>query len=76
MKIKVGVMGSAGGGPEDGEALRALAQGLGRAFAARGCVLLNGAAVVFDEDPGRLLVRCLEALGEGRIKMGWRGASG
>jgi uncharacterized protein (TIGR00725 family) len=39
MKTKVGVMGSAGG---EGEALRASAEALGRAVAARGCVLLTG----------------------------------
>jgi uncharacterized protein (TIGR00725 family) len=44
MKIKVGVMGSAGEArPEgSGEALRAKAEALGRAVAARGCVLLTG----------------------------------
>ena len=45
MKIKVGVMGSAGeaAAEEEGEALRAKAEALGRAVAARGCVLLTGA---------------------------------
>ena len=44
MKIKVGVMGSAGGeSGGDGGALRASAEALGRAVAARGCVLLTGA---------------------------------
>src|SRR5215213_11077637 len=44
MKIKVGVMGSAvEASPEEaGEALRAKAEALGRAVAARGCVLLTG----------------------------------
>ena len=44
MKIKVGVMGSAGDAPEGdaGGALRAKAEALGRAVAARGCVLLTG----------------------------------
>ena len=43
MKTKVGVMGSAGGEPGgDGETLRASAEALGRAVAARGCVLLTG----------------------------------
>jgi uncharacterized protein (TIGR00725 family) len=44
MKIKVGVMGSAGEALPDGEggALRAKAEALGRAVAARGCVLLTG----------------------------------
>ena len=44
MKIKVGVMGSAGdtsAGGADGE-LRTKAEALGRAVAARGCVLLTG----------------------------------
>ena len=44
MKIKVGVMGSAGEALPDGEgeALRAKAEALGRAVAARECVLLTG----------------------------------
>jgi len=44
MKVKVGVMGSAGEASPDGagEALRAKAEALGRAVAARGCVLLSG----------------------------------
>jgi uncharacterized protein (TIGR00725 family) len=45
MRVKVGVMGSAGeASPEGGagEALRAKAEALGRAAAARGCVLLTG----------------------------------
>jgi uncharacterized protein (TIGR00725 family) len=42
MKVKVGVMGSAGGEPGAGEGLNALAETLGRAVAARGCVLLTG----------------------------------
>jgi len=44
MKVKVGVMGSAGEASPDGpgEALRAKAEALGRAVAARGCVLLTG----------------------------------
>ena len=44
MKIKVGVMGSAGDAPRGakGEALRAKAEALGRAAAARGCVVLTG----------------------------------
>ncbi|HEX8560152.1 MAG TPA: hypothetical protein VF668_18795 [Pyrinomonadaceae bacterium] len=44
MRIKVGVMGSAGDAPagEEGAALRAKAEALGRAVAARGCVLLTG----------------------------------
>ena len=44
MRIKVGVMGSAGEtSPDDsGEALRAKAEALGRAIAARGCVTLTG----------------------------------
>jgi uncharacterized protein (TIGR00725 family) len=43
MKVKVGVMGSAGEAPEDkGEELRAKAEALGRAIAARGCVTLTG----------------------------------
>jgi uncharacterized protein (TIGR00725 family) len=45
MKIKVGVMGSAGDTLPEGvrEELRAKAEGLGRAVAARGLVLLTGA---------------------------------
>ncbi|HEY0173407.1 MAG TPA: hypothetical protein VGB98_20520 [Pyrinomonadaceae bacterium] len=44
MKTKVGVMGSAGGeSGVEGEGLRASAEALGRAVAARGCVLLTGA---------------------------------
>ncbi|HEX8281864.1 MAG TPA: hypothetical protein VF588_00680 [Pyrinomonadaceae bacterium] len=44
MKTKVGVMGSAGGelGGDGADALRAKAETLGRAVAARGCVLLSG----------------------------------
>ena len=44
MKVKVGVMGSAGEASpgEAGEALRARAETLGRAIAARGCVTLTG----------------------------------
>ncbi|MFL6333202.1 MAG: hypothetical protein ACJ754_07645 [Pyrinomonadaceae bacterium] len=44
MKVKVGVMGSAGEAPQgaSGEALRAKAEALGRASAARGCVTLTG----------------------------------
>jgi len=44
MKVKVGVMGSAGeAAPEGpGEALRAKAEALGRAIATRGCVTLTG----------------------------------
>ncbi|MFL6256973.1 MAG: hypothetical protein ACJ74T_18350 [Pyrinomonadaceae bacterium] len=44
MKVKVGVMGSAGEAPAgaEGEALRAKAEALGRAIAARGCVTLTG----------------------------------
>ena len=44
MKIKVGVMGSAGDAPggDEGRALRAKAEALGRAVAARGCVLMTG----------------------------------
>ena len=45
MRVKVGVMGSAGGASADegsGEALRAKAEALGRAVAARDCVLLTG----------------------------------
>jgi uncharacterized protein (TIGR00725 family) len=44
MKTKVGVMGSAGEALPEGEAegLRAKAEALGRAVAARGCVLLTG----------------------------------
>ena len=43
MKTKVGVMGSAGDSPPDeAEELRAKAEGLGRAIAARGCVVLTG----------------------------------
>jgi len=44
MKTKVGVMGSAGGelGGGEGDGLRAKAEALGRAVAARGCVLLSG----------------------------------
>lgn len=44
MKIKVGVMGSAGEALPEGEAggLRAKAEALGRAVAGRGCVLLTG----------------------------------
>jgi len=42
MRVKVGVMGSAGGEPDVGEEVRALAAALGRAVAARGCVLLTG----------------------------------
>ena len=45
MRIKVGVMGSAGetSSGESGAALRAKAEALGRAIAARGCVTLTGA---------------------------------
>jgi uncharacterized protein (TIGR00725 family) len=44
MKVKVGVMGSAGEASREasGEALRAQAEALGRAIAARGCVTLTG----------------------------------
>jgi uncharacterized protein (TIGR00725 family) len=44
MKVKVGVMGSAGEAApgEAGEGLRARAEALGRAIAARGCVTLTG----------------------------------
>jgi hypothetical protein len=44
MRIKVGVMGSAGEAAqgESAEALRAKAEALGRAIAARGCVTLTG----------------------------------
>ena len=44
LKIKVGVMGSAGEALPEGEAgvLRAKAEALGRAIAARGCVTLTG----------------------------------
>ncbi len=44
MKTKIGVMGSAGEAPPEGEAagLRAQAEALGRAVAGRGCVLLTG----------------------------------
>jgi uncharacterized protein (TIGR00725 family) len=44
MKVKVGVMGSAGeaAAGAEGEALRAKAEALGRAIAARGCVTLTG----------------------------------
>jgi uncharacterized protein (TIGR00725 family) len=42
MRVKVGVMGSAGGEAAGGE-LGALAAALGRAAVARGCVLLTGA---------------------------------
>ena len=44
MKTKVGVMGSAGNTSPDGSAgeLRAKAEGLGRAIAARGCVVMTG----------------------------------
>ena len=44
MKVKVGVMGSAGGASpeESGEALRVRAEALGRAVAARGCVTMTG----------------------------------
>ena len=44
MKVKVGVMGSAGEAALDpsGAALRAKAEALGRALAARGCVTLTG----------------------------------
>lgn len=45
MKVKVGVMGSAADTLPEGvaEELRAKAEGLGRALAARGCVVLTGA---------------------------------
>lgn len=45
MKVKVGVMGSAGeaSSGESGRELRAQAEALGRAIAARGCVTLTGA---------------------------------
>src|SRR3954467_11565673 len=45
MRIKVGVMGSAGEKPSEevAEELRAKAEALGRAIAARGCVTLTGA---------------------------------
>jgi uncharacterized protein (TIGR00725 family) len=44
MRIKVGVMGSAGDTPADevAEELRAKAEGLGRAIAGRGCIVLTG----------------------------------
>src|SRR5437763_6137674 len=43
MRVKVGVMGSAGDSPPDeAEELRAKAEVLGRAIAARGCVVLTG----------------------------------
>jgi hypothetical protein len=43
MKTKVGVMGSAGGeSGGEGSGLRAAAEALGRAVAARGCILLSG----------------------------------
>ena len=44
MKVKVGVMGSAGeaASEESGAALRAKAEALGRAIAARGCVTMTG----------------------------------
>jgi len=43
MRVKVGVMGSAGDSPPgEAEELRAKAEGLGRAIAARGCVVLTG----------------------------------
>ena len=82
MRIKVGVMGSAGGAAQDdaAEGLRAKAETLGRAFAARGCVTLTGgttglphaagAVVIFNEDPGPLLGRCLEALKDSRGEEG------
>jgi len=44
MRIKVGVMGSAGEALPDelAEELRAKAEGLGRAIAGRGCIVLTG----------------------------------
>ncbi len=53
MKIKVGVMGSAGGGPDVGEGLRELAETLGRAVAARGCVLVTGGTTGLPHVAGR-----------------------
>jgi uncharacterized protein (TIGR00725 family) len=52
MKIKVGVMGSAGGELSGGELL-ALAESLGRAVAARGCVLLTGGTTGLPHAAGR-----------------------
>jgi uncharacterized protein (TIGR00725 family) len=52
MKTKVGVMGSAGGEPGGGE-LGALAKALGRAVAARGCVLLTGGTTGLPHAAGR-----------------------
>jgi uncharacterized protein (TIGR00725 family) len=52
MKTKVGVMGSAGGEPGGG-ALTALAESLGRAVAARGCVLLTGGTTGLPHAAGR-----------------------
>ena len=52
MKTKVGVMGSAGGEAGGGE-LGELAKSLGRAVAARGCVLLTGGTTGLPHAAGR-----------------------
>ena len=52
MKTKVGVMGSAGGELGGGELL-AWAESLGRAVAARGCVLLTGGTTGLPHAAGR-----------------------
>jgi hypothetical protein len=55
MRLKVGVMGSAGDVPQGGEgaALRAKAEALGRAAAARGCVVLTGGTTGLPHAAGR-----------------------
>ena len=55
MKIKVGVMGSAGDtvGPDEAEALRERAEALGSAVARRGLALLTGATTGLPEMAGR-----------------------
>jgi uncharacterized protein (TIGR00725 family) len=53
MKIKVGVMGSAGEAPHAGsEALRVKAEVLGRAIASRGCIALTGATTGLPHTAG------------------------
>ena len=52
MKTKIGVMGSAGGELGGGE-LTAWAEALGRAVAARGCVLLTGGTTGLPHAAGR-----------------------
>ena len=71
MKIKIGVMGSAGDTvePHEAEALREKAERLGRAVAARGLVLLTGATTGLPEMVGRA------ARGAGALHVGISPAS-